>query len=241
MMCAIPFAIVVGAYWRGEHPASLARLRQPVRGLAYLALTAVVAAVVATVLWVTIGGRVGPPLPMLAQATILSVVVAFWLTIMWGGWPFSLIPNRLASGFALLAGSYLVTAVLFEVLFDYGWLLGAPIYDASLDPGGLFNAWDATVVAVTALAVMFLVLHLDLWPLTRSAWLMRQPVLGLVWTALALAVAVVLYYLGTRAFGLTPPASSCSSRCPSSSARWCCSTCSRTRSSRVASGRSVVC
>ena len=98
-----------------------------------------------------------------------------------------------------------MTAVLFEVLFDYGWLSGAPIYDASLDPGGLFNAWDATVVAVAALAVMFLMLHLDLWPLTRSAWLMRQPVLGLVWTALALAVAVVLYYLGTRTFGLTPP------------------------------------
>ena len=45
MMCAIPFAIVVGAYWHGEHPASIARLTQPVRGLAYLALTAVVAAV----------------------------------------------------------------------------------------------------------------------------------------------------------------------------------------------------
>ncbi|HET7822320.1 MAG TPA: hypothetical protein VFL10_12425 [Ornithinibacter sp.] len=205
MMCAIPFAIVVGAYWHGEHPASIARLKQPVRGLAYLALTAAVAAVVALVLWTTVGGSVGPPLPMLAQATILSVVVSFWLTIMWGGWPFSLIRNELASGVALLVGGYVVAAVLFEVFFDYGWLEGAPVYIAALDPAGLFNAWDATVFAVTALAVMFLVLHLDLWPLTRSSTVMRQPVLGLVWTALVVVIGLVAYLLGTRTFGMTPP------------------------------------
>lgn len=206
MMCAIPFAILVGAFWHGEHPAPIATLGQPVRGLAYLALTAVVAAVVATVLWMTIGGSVGPPLPMLAQATILSVVVAFFVTIVWGGWPFSLVKNRLVAGLLVLVGGYVVTAVLFAVLFDYGWLEGAPIYDASLDPGGLFNAWDSTVVAVTALAVMFATLHLDLWPLTRWGAVMKQPVLGLVWTAGCLVVAVVLYYLGTRTFGMTPPA-----------------------------------
>jgi hypothetical protein len=205
MMCAIPFAIVVGAFWHGEHPSALAGLRQPVRGLAYLAVTAVVAAVVATVLWVGIGGSVGPPVPMLAQATILSVVVTFFLAIVWGGWPFSLIRNRLVAGLALLVGSYVVAAVLFEVLFDYAWLKGAPVYVASLDPGGLFDAWDATVVAVTALAVMFAVLHLDLWPLTRSARVMRQPLLGLVWTAGCLVVGITLYYLGTRVLGMTPP------------------------------------
>ena len=190
MMCAIPFAIVVGAYWHGEEPAAVARLGQPARGLAYLGLAAVVAAVVATVLWLTVGGAVSPPLPMLAMATILSVVTSFWLTIMWGGWPFSLIRNRLVSGLVLLAGTYAVAALLFVVFFSFDFLTGAPIYDAALDPGGLFDGWDATVVAVTFLAVMFLVLHLDLWPLTRSASVMTQPVLGLVWTALALVVAL---------------------------------------------------
>jgi hypothetical protein len=205
MMCAIPFAIVVGVHWHGEHPPALARLRQPARGLAYLALTVVVAAVVAVGLWATIGGAVSPPVPMLAQATILSVVVAFWMAIMWGGWPFSLIRNRLVSGLALLVAIYVLAAVLFEVLFDYAWLRGAPVYVASLDPGGLVNAWDATVVAVTALAVMFLTLHFDLWPMTKSAGVVRQPVLGVVWTAVALVIGVAAYYLGTRTFGMTPP------------------------------------
>lgn len=88
MMCTIPFAIVVDAFWHGEQPAAVARLRQPARGVAYLAVTAVVGALVALCLWTTVGGSVSPPTPMLAQATILSVVVAFYLSIVWGGWPF---------------------------------------------------------------------------------------------------------------------------------------------------------
>lgn len=205
-MCAIPFAIVVGAFWHGEEPRALARLGQPLRGLAYLVAAAVVATVVALLLWSTVGGRVGPPLPMLAQATILSVVTSFFLTIVWGGWPFSLIRNRLVAGIILLVGTYVVAAALFELLFNYDFLKGAPIYRAALDPQGLFGAWDAIVVAVTALAVMFLVLHFDLWPFSTSRTLMKQPVLGIVWTLVCLVVAVPLYLLGTRVLGMTPPA-----------------------------------
>jgi hypothetical protein len=53
---------------------------------------------------------------------------------------------------------------------------------------------------------MFVTLHLDLWPMTRSAALMRQPVLGLVWTAGCLVAGSALYHLGTRTLGMTPPA-----------------------------------
>ena len=92
-----------------------------------------------------------------------------------------------------------------SLLFDYGFASGAPFYRASLDPGGLFNAWDVTVVAVTALAVMFLFLHLDLWPLTRFGSVMRQPVLGIVWTLSCVVVAWALFWVGTRGFGMDAP------------------------------------
>lgn len=205
LMCAIPFAIVVGAYWQGQEPAPLARLRQPLRGIAYLLVAAAVAAVVALVLWSTVGGRVGPPLPMVTMATILSVTVAFFLAIVWGGWPFSLIGNRLVSGIALLVGAYVVAIALFLVLMDFGFLRGAPVYRADLDPQGPFDAWGVIVVAVTALAFMFLTLHLDLWPLTRVPALMKQPMLGIVWTAATLVLGVLLYQVGTRGFGMTAP------------------------------------
>ncbi|SDB82846.1 hypothetical protein GA0111570_10455 [Raineyella antarctica] len=206
LMCMIPFAIVVGAFWHGEEPAPLARLRQPVRGIAYLLTAAVIGAIVALLLWSTVGGRVGPPLPMLSMATILSVTVSFFMVIVFGGWPFSLIPNRLAAGLALLVGVYVVAIGLFVLLANFDFLKGAPIYRADLDPQGPFDAWGVIVVAVTALALMFLVLHFDLWPLTRSAGLMKQPVLGVVWTLGALVLAVPLYQLGIRGLGMTPPA-----------------------------------
>lgn len=205
MMCSIPFAIVVGAYWHGEEPAPLARLGQPVRGIAYLLVAAVVAAVVALVLWSVAGGRVSPPLPMVAMATILSVVVAFYLAIVWGGWPFSLIKNKLASGIVLLVGVYVIAIALFLLLANFDFLKGAPIYRADLDPQGPFDVWGVIVVGVTSLAFMFLTLHFDLWPMTKSAGLMKQPVLGIVWTLVTLVLGVLAYQLGIHGFGMTPP------------------------------------
>jgi hypothetical protein len=205
LMCAIPTAVVVGVFARDEVVRRLARLPQPVRGLALLAGTAVVALVVTVVHALTVGGGISPPVPMLAQAIITSVLVTFWLVIVWAGWPFSLIPNRLVGGVALLVGVYVVNALQFHVLFDYSFLRGAPVYRAALDPLGLVNAWDATVFGVTMLAVMFLMLHLDLWPLSRVPALSRQPWLGLTWTAVLAAVAAPVFWFGTRTAGLPDP------------------------------------
>ena len=206
LMCTIPFSLLVGAFWHGDEPAPVARLAQPARGLAYLAIALVVGAIVAVVLWQTIGGGVNPPLPQLSMAVILSVCTAFWLIIVWGGWPFSLIRNRLAAGIALLVGVYVVTAILFKVFFDFAFLKGAPIYSAALDPQGLFNAWDAVVFAVTAgVAALFFMLALDLWPLTKSPAVMKQPVLGIVLTVVILVIGAIAFLLGTRVAGMTQP------------------------------------
>jgi hypothetical protein len=205
LMCAIPVTIVIGAFWRGAVPAAIAERPQPVRGLLFLGLAAAVATVVGVVHYLTIGGGVNPPVPMLAQAIISSVVATFFLTIVWGGWPWTLVRNRLVAGAGLLVSAYVVNIVLFKLLFDYGFASGAPFYQQSLDPGGLFNAWDVTVVAVTALAVMFLFLHLDLWPLTRFGSVMRQPVLGIVWTLSCVVFGWALFWVGPRGFGMDAP------------------------------------
>ena len=81
--------------------------------------------------------------------------------------------------------AYVLTYVEFRVFFNYDFMQGAPVYLASA-PHGMFNAIMALVFHVTALAVMFLVLCFDLWPLTSSPAIMKQPVLGLVWSAIAL-------------------------------------------------------
>ena len=205
LMCAIPVSIVIGASWRSAVPAAIAERPQPVRGLLFLGLTAAVALVVGAVHLATIGGGVTPPVPMVIQAIITSVVATFFLTIVWGGWPWSLVRNPLVGGLGLLVTAYAVNAVLFHVLFDYGFASAAPFYTPSLDPGGLFNAWDVTVFAVTALSIMFLFLHFDLWPLSRFAAIRRQPVLGLVWTLATAVIGGALFWAGTRGLGMEPP------------------------------------
>ena len=198
LMCLIPAQIAVAVLWQGKHPAWAANNRQPLKGILLIAVTILIGAVVVLVLHRTVGGGLGPS-PMLVQFTVVSVVVMFWCAIMWGGWPFNAVfKNPVAAGLATIVFSYVINALLFRFLFSYEFMSGAPVYVASLDPQGLFPAWNVLVLYVTSLSIMFLFLHFDLWPLTTSPGLMRQPVLGLVWTAVVLALGVMAYLVGTR-------------------------------------------
>jgi hypothetical protein len=195
--------IIVGVMWGCKHPVFAAQQSQPMKGF-LLTLVTVIAGIVVSVLYLAgPGGNVTPPTPMLMQCIILSVVVTFWFSIMWGGWPFrGWIRNPVAAGIVQLAASYAVTWGLFRALFNFDFMKDAPVYVASLDPGGMFNAWSALVFAVTALSVMFLMLHFELWPLTKSPSMMKQPLLGLVWTAMALTIAAAAYCIGINVAGM---------------------------------------
>jgi hypothetical protein len=102
----------------------------------------------------------------------------------------------------MLAACYLVTWIIFRVFFNYAFMQGAPVYVASLDPHGLFNAWNVVVYYVTVIAVMFLMLSFDLWPLTKFPAIMKQPVLGFVWSVICLFVGYIAYYIGVKALGM---------------------------------------
>jgi len=197
-MCLIPAQICVAVLWQTKHPAWAANHRQPVKGILLILVTVLIGAIVVPVYHRAIGGGLGPS-PMLVQCVIVSVVVMFWLGIMWGGWPFNAIMKiPVAAGLVTIAFSYGINLLLFRLLFNYEFMKDAPVYVASLDPHGLFNAWNVLVFYVTSLSMMFLTLHFDLWPLTKWPALMKQPVLGLVWTSIVLALGATLYLIGTR-------------------------------------------
>jgi hypothetical protein len=197
LLCVIPMEIVMGVTWGMKQPRFAAERSQPVRGILFSVFALIVAAVVALAHWSGVGGSMSPPTPMLTQCMIASVVVTFCLAIMWGGWPFTaLLKNPVAAGFTLLAVCYVINYIFFRVFFNYGFMQGAPVYVAAQDPQGMFNAWNCVVFYVTFIAVMFLVLCFDLWPFTKSPGLMKQPVLGIVWTLLALVVGYAAYYIG---------------------------------------------
>jgi hypothetical protein len=205
LICIIPMEIVVGITWGCKQPGFAASRRQPLKGILLVLLTLVVGAIVVGAYFTLVGQSVRPLPPMLIMCTIVSVIITFWAAIMWGGWPFTtLIKNRVAAGLAMLVVCYVVNYLLFRLFFNYEFMKGAPVYVPSLDPHGLFNANLALVFYLAALAIMFLMLHFDLWPLTNFPAVMKQPVLGLVWTLICLALGGIIFYIGVFMLGMDP-------------------------------------
>ena len=197
LICLIPMEIVMGVIWGMKQPNFVAQRSQPVRGILFAAIAAITGLIVYEILLNGFGGGITPPTPMLTMFLIASVVIAFWLTIMLGGWPFTaFIKNPMAAGLTILVACYVINYILFRIFFNYDFMKGAPVYVAAQDPGGMFNAWNAVVFYVTAIGVLFLLLCFDLWPLTTSPSLMKQPVLGIVWTILALVIGYAAFYIG---------------------------------------------
>lgn len=198
MICFIPMQIVMAVTWGTNQPRFAAKQRQPVKGLLLTMTSLITGAIVAVAYLAIAGGNVTPPAPMLAHAIIVSVIVTFWGAIMFGGWPFkALFKNDAIAGVTLLIFCYALNYLLFRLFFDYSFMKSAPVYVASLDPHGLFNALSALVFYVTCLSIMFLVLSFDLWPMTRFPAVMKQPVLGIVWTAICLVLGATAFWIGT--------------------------------------------
>lgn len=207
LLCTIPMQIIVAVNWGSKLPEFALRQTQPMRGVLLVMVTVIAGIVVSTEYARIAGGNVLPPTPMLMQCTIVSVVVTFWMSIMWGGWPFNkLFKNPVTAGIVQLIACYAVNYGLFRVFYNYDFMKDAPVYVASLDPHGMYNAWSALTFYVTALSIMFLMLHFDLWPLTKLTkkwpWVMKQPVLGIVWTAIVLILAAALYCTGVNVMGM---------------------------------------
>jgi hypothetical protein len=205
MLGLIPMQVVAVVLW-GGNPGFVKSLSQPAKGLVLVLVTVVVAAVTTAVAFAVVGESVSPPGPIPSHFAVVVVPTTFWLAIMMGGWPFtSLIRNPIAAGLTVVVAAYVLTYVEFRVFFNYDFMRDAPVYLASA-PSGMYNGVMALVFHVTALAVMFLVLCFDLWPLTLSPSLMKQPVLGLVWSAMALGGAALAMWIGVGVFGMDPMA-----------------------------------
>ena len=94
---------------------------------------------------------------MMMMYSILVVVVTFWYAALWHCWPVTLLSsNPLIIGLSVLVVAYLGGYAIFQLLFDFSFLKGAPVYFADADPGGLFMAWSPLAVGVSTVAVIMI-------------------------------------------------------------------------------------
>jgi hypothetical protein len=202
MLCLIPAQIVLVVLT--PNPPFAARLSQPSKGIVLILATVAAAIIAAPVALQLAGEGVSPPGPIPSHFAVIVVPTTFFLAIMFGGWPFSaLTKNRGVVAALALIASYALTYGLFRLFFNYDFLQGAPVYLASA-PGGIYNGVMAMVFYVTALAGMFLMLHFDLWPFTKSPAVMQQPVLGIVWLAVALAIGALVMTVTAGPMAMDP-------------------------------------
>jgi hypothetical protein len=199
LLCLIPMEIVMGVTWGMKEPRFAADRSQPARGILFSLIALAAGTIVALAHWIGVGTSVNPPTPIFTQCMIASVVIMFWMAIMMGGWPFSaLIKNPIGVGVALMVACYAINYLFFRIFFNYDFLKGAPVYVPAQDPHGLFSGWACCVFYVTALTPLFISLCFDLWPFTLSPSLMKQPILGIVWTIVALILGGAAMYIGVN-------------------------------------------
>ena len=187
---SVPSLLVAGSLWRYQHPAVLAGLGQPWRGLAFLALTMAGMALGAAFLYFGPGAGAGIP-PCLINAAILCIVSTFWVVGLWECWPLSRwIASPVLLGITAWVVAYLVAGLAFHFLFNFAEARHAPFYRPVLDPGGLFPFWDILVFAVTTSAVIVAWEKLlGLWPL-HGPMAHRHPLWrGLIASAVVLAAS----------------------------------------------------
>ena len=202
MLCLIPAQVVLVVL--APNPPLAARLSQPLKGIVLILMTVAAALVIAPLALRLTGEGISPPGPIPSHFAVIVVPTTFFLAIAFGGWPFStLTKNRGAVAFMTLIAAYALTYGIFRLFFNYDFLQGAPVYLASA-PQGRFNGVMALVFYVTALAGMFVMLHFDLWPFTTSPAIMKQPVLGIVWLAVALAIGALVMAVTTGQMAMDP-------------------------------------
>ena len=206
LLCIIPMEIIASVTWGAQQPAFVGALKQPAKGLAYVVICLVAGAIIAPIQFATVGKSIGPPTPMLMMCTMVSVVITFWLAIMWGGWPFTkLIKNPVAAGPDASGGllpAELSTVPHFLQLRIHGGR--ACICAFARSPRVVQRVELASVFYLTALMMMFVVIHFDLWPITKFPAVMQQPVLGIVWTIIALVLGGAAFYIGVFAMKMDP-------------------------------------
>lgn len=201
IVAMVPIQMVMGLAWHSQHPASIAALPQPMRGLAFTTMMALVGGFVAYIGNATVGGGIHPPTPFVNMFMILAVPIALLLIIPFQCWPLSAMFKKqpVWMGFSLVIAAYGLAWLIYQWLFNFSFLEHAPFYQAALDPQGLFMAWLPLAAGLSCVVGILCLVLLEFWPVSLLAKAIpifgRQPFFGLAASVLIAAIAAGLWWL----------------------------------------------
>ncbi len=212
VVAMIPSQIVLCLGLQANHPASLAKLAQPWRGIGFTAMNAAIGLAIAYLVNSLFGGGMTPPTPFAIIFLIMTVPVAIHMVAALQCWPFTAVfPDRpLALGASTVGGVYVVTAILFWGLCSFEFLKAAPFYRAELDPHGPLPPVVLLSLLFTAVVVILSLVLLDFWPVCKLFKLVpalsRQPWSGAITLVCAYAVTAAAWATFVTYGGMDPMA-----------------------------------
>ncbi len=199
---AVPAQLIFALVWGFNYPPAVGAMRQPAKGLAYAAMTVPAMLLGGLFLYWVPGQGLGPT-PFLIMQTICVAIATFWVVIVWRVWPVSLVVKHpLGVALAAFVLSYGLGVLIFRLFFDFSFMAGAPVYIASLDPGGMFNAWYALAFTVATGAIIMGMALFDFWPFTDMPKASNPAVFGTYVTVVTLALTAALMWVFVSLLGM---------------------------------------
>lgn len=195
----IPALIIIANIWEGKVPFLS---DQKSRGLHILVLGGILfIAGYAVSLYAIFmfGNSVTPPTVVAMMFVIFTVVMTIWVLLVFQGWPFTqYIMHRVILAFSLLFLIYLLSTVLYSVLFNFSGFggLSADIYDRL--PTGIFEPWFIIVTMITTLAVIFALTLYEQMPLKIFTDKVSQPLSGIFTLAVTLIISWAIMQIVIR-------------------------------------------
>ena len=201
VMASIPAQIIIIAVWKSGYPSLLLELPQPAKGIAILALMAVVSVFVTPFILGVAGDFVTPPTPFSTMFAVVSVCVSFWVAPLLQCWPVTAITKHpLGIGLGVMVLTYGSAWLVWHFGFDFAAMKGAPFYLALLDPHGAVAAWNIFTFIVTASLVIIGLVMLDFWPIAAAARIVpilgTQPFQAVFSVGLVLAITAAIWTVG---------------------------------------------
>ena len=214
----VPFLVMIGVGWKMQYPKTNG-LPQPWKGLLLVGFVALVGALVGSGIKNFLAGGVSQP--FLITYLIITVITLFFLVLAFGMWPYNKLSAELA-GWLTIITAFVLTWFIFK-LFNFSLLSfpsgtnpssiapvafyahGGPLAAfAGLAPHGPI-AWETAIAGYFwAVVVLFVFVNLGMWPLCNFPKLMGQPVLGIIITAISLALGVFVTYIAVMRLSIEP-------------------------------------
>ncbi len=219
IMSFVPILVMVGMGWRrGTYPPT-GGLQQPWRGMLLTGFVVLIGVIASYVILNFLSRGAAQPFTNVYSITV--VITTFFLVIAFGLWPF----NKLslgASGWLTLLLAYVLMWYLFK-LFNFDLLSfptgeylspvkAVPFYTqggplapfADIAPSGFFRWECAIAFYFWMLIFLFVFAALDMWPLHKSPWIMKQPVLGIVLVIICGVLSGIAWGIGVNALKIEP-------------------------------------